>query len=66
MPESETPDHDPRFDRAQTISGAKSRYVNLDSYTLAKFESDVERMLREGENPDKSETPLLEGQTVFA
>lgn len=36
---SETTDWDPRYDKAQSIEGAKSRYVELDEYT----EEDLER-----------------------
>lgn len=49
-----TPDYDPRYDRAQTVAGAKARYVQLDGYTLAKLESDLERLLSGGENPDRN------------
>jgi hypothetical protein len=59
---SETPEFDPRTERAQTIDGAKARYVQQDEYTLTDFEADVERVLEEGEYPDTA--PLLEGQVV--
>ena len=55
---ADTSDYDPRFDRAQTVAGAKARYVNLDSYSLANLESDVERILSEGEAPDRGKPPL--------
>jgi len=60
---SDTPGYDPRYDRAQTLDGAKARYVQLEEYTLANFENDVERILTEGDHPD-SNGPILEGQTV--
>jgi len=61
---SDTPGYDPRYDRAQTLTGAKARYVQLDEYTLANLDDDVERILREGENPDQT-GPIFEGQRVF-
>ena len=50
----ETPDYDPRFERAQTVEGAKARYVSDDSpgYGIVELERDIGRVLREGENPD--------------
>jgi len=60
---SETPDYDPRAERAQTIDGAKARYVQQGGYTLEDYERDVERLLIDGEYPDKP--PMLEGQVVL-
>ena len=52
---SETTEYDPRYDRAQTIGGAKSRYISHDQeYTLSDLERDIGRILTEGENPDKT------------
>lgn len=61
---SDTPDYDPRFDRAQTIDGAKARYVSddLSGYGLEDMESDVLRILTDGENPDKRDRPVIHGQ----
>jgi len=64
MIRSDTPDYDPRTDRAQTVAGAKARYVDLDcQYSLADLERDVRRILTEGEYPDRQ--PILGGQTVY-
>jgi hypothetical protein len=51
---SETPDYDPRYDRAQTVAGAKARYAdpNAPKYDLAALERDLERLLTEGDLPD--------------
>jgi hypothetical protein len=65
---SATTDYDPRHERAQTLDGAKARYVS-DSveYSLANFERDVERILVEGEHPDRPrDRPLLGGQVVYS
>lgn len=52
---SETPDYDPRFDRAQTIEGAKARYADPDlDYDIQDLEADVERILEQGERPDQT------------
>ena len=50
----ETHDYDPRFERAQTIDGAKARYVadELPDYGLDALEADVDRLLRVGDGPD--------------
>jgi hypothetical protein len=53
---SKTSDYDPRFERAQTIAGAKARYVELDDYLLADLESDVERLLTTTEQERKCGT----------
>jgi len=60
---SKTQDYDPRYDRAQSISGAKARYVELDGYDIADLEADIERIQEQGENPDKG--PIFEGQKVY-
>jgi hypothetical protein len=65
MPTVDTPDHDPRYDRAQTVDGAKARYVHSDDYTIQQLESDVDRILTEGENPDKKDIPHFGGQEVI-
>ena len=57
---ADTPDFDPRTERAQTIAGAKARYVKLDDYTLSNLEYDLERLLREGECPDTYPPELTE------
>lgn len=66
---SETPDYDPRYERAQTVEGAKARYVAEDvDYSLLDLERDVARILDEGPNPDKpraEKAPILGGQKVF-
>jgi hypothetical protein len=70
---ADTPDYDPRFDRAQTIDGAKARYVadDLPEYDIQMLEADVDRILRGGENPDATartdarECLLLGGERVF-
>jgi hypothetical protein len=51
---SKTPEFDPRTDRAQTVEGAKARYIQQDTYSLDDLEADVERLLEEGEYPDTS------------
>jgi len=66
---SETTDYDPRYDRAQTIEGAKARYVSEDGYGEEQLEADLERLLTESEHPDGREQPIqdepiLDGQTV--
>jgi hypothetical protein len=64
MIQSDTPNYDPRTDRAQTVAGAKARYVDPDcQYSLADLEHDVRRILTEGEHPDRP--PLLEGVTLY-
>lgn len=57
-----TSEYDLRFDRAQTVDGAKARYVAIASYTLADLERDVGRILRRGEYPDRTPRPDFEGQ----
>lgn len=53
---AETPEYDPRYDRAQTVEGAKARYVSDDfpAYDLDAFEADVERLLEQGDHPDRT------------
>lgn len=67
---SETPDYDPRYSRAQTVEGAKARYVAEDvDYSLLDLERDVARLLDEGDYPDgsRAETgPILGGQVVMS
>ena len=55
----ETHDYDPRYERAQTIEGAKARYIQLENYNLNNLESDIERLLKEGE-PEYSFQQLTE------
>ena len=64
----ETHDYDPWCERAQTIDGAKARYVSddLPGYDLDMLESDVDRLLRVGENPEKRDRPIIEVQEVLA
>jgi len=64
----DTHDYDPRYDRAQTIAGAKARYVtdDLPAYDEAALERDVDRLLTEGDTPDvtaadRAEASLLAG-----
>lgn len=58
-----TAEYDPRYDRAQTVKGAKARYVSDDcpAYDIITMEQDIERILVEGEYPDKVH-PGLKGQ----
>jgi hypothetical protein len=53
---AETPDYDPRYDRAQNVEGAKARYLSgdLPDYDLDAFEADVERLLEQGDYPDRT------------
>lgn len=66
----ETTDYDPRYARAQTVEGAKARYVSddLPGYGEAELEADLDRIIRfEGPNPDKPRAesePILGGQVV--
>lgn len=60
---ADTPNYDPRYDRAQTVNGAKARYVELQDYTESDLESDLERLLTDGPNPDA--VPTYEGQEVL-
>lgn len=62
---SRTHDYDPRYDRAQTADGAKARYVQLDDHPLAKLELDIERILSEGENPDRPDPALTEPEMGY-
>lgn len=46
MPTAETTDYDPRYDRAQSIEGAKARYLDdVLEYDEADLERDLERLL---------------------
>jgi len=64
---SETTDYDPRYDRAQSVEGAKARYVDDQlAYSLADMERDVARVLQEGANPDRQGRPILGGQEVIS
>ena len=65
---AETTDYDPRYSRAQTVEGAKARYVSddLPDYGILDLERDVERLLDEGENPDRRDRPVFEGQVVMS
>jgi hypothetical protein len=64
---AETTDYDPRFERAQTVEGAKARYVSddLPDYGIDMLEADIARVLEQGENPDRRERPEFEGQVVI-
>lgn len=65
---AETTDYDPRFERAQTVEGAKARYVSddLPDYGIDMLEADVARVLEQGENPDRRDRPpRFEGQVVI-
>lgn len=42
----ETPDYDPRYDEAQSIEGAKARYVQLEGYSIHDLERDLDRLIR--------------------
>jgi len=61
---SETHDYDPRHDRAQSVDGAKARYVtdDLPEYDEDALERDLERLMTGGENPDRRERPTIETQ----
>jgi formyltetrahydrofolate hydrolase len=71
---AETTDYDPRYDRGQTVAGAKARYVDPDlDYDEQNLERDVARVLAEGDYPDRDDSsglraldePLLGGTTVY-
>lgn len=64
---SETTDYDPRFDRAQTVEGAKARYVSHDlpGYDEDALEDDLERLFLDGMNPDKRDRPTIETQETI-
>lgn len=54
---ADTHDYDPRFNRAQTVAGAKARYVDPElDYTLDDMERDIGRLLSGGEWPDADAT----------
>lgn len=63
---ADPPDYDPRYNRAQTVEGAKVRYVSddLPDYGLDDLERDLTRVLEQGSYPDR-EVPLFEGQEVI-
>ena len=68
---AETTDYDPRYDRGQTVAGAKARYVdpNLD-YDGQDLERDIARVLASGDYPDRErdralDVPIFEGATVY-
>jgi len=63
---AETTGYDPRYERAQTIEGAKARYVADDcpAYGIERLEADIERLLRGGDHPDGRDEPLLDGCSV--
>jgi len=49
MMRSDTHNYDPRYDRAQTVEGAKARYVENDTgYDIGDLEADIMRILTEG------------------
>lgn len=44
---ADTTEYDPRYERAQTVDGAKARYVTDDvDYDEDALEADLERLLR--------------------
>jgi hypothetical protein len=44
---SETTDYDPRYDRAQSITGAKARHVDRGlKYDVSDLERDLTRLLK--------------------
>lgn len=59
MNHATTHDYDPRYDRAQTIEGAKARYVaeELPEYSLKMLEADLERLLDDGAWSDRENVP---------
>jgi hypothetical protein len=61
---AKTTEYDPRYNRAQTIEGAKARYVQVNKYTLADLERDLERILREGE-PEYTWSELTEPEMGY-
>jgi len=62
---ADTPEYDPRYDRAQTVDGAQARYVSHETdYSLVQLEADIDRILRQGEYPDRT-TPRFEGQEIL-
>lgn len=67
---AETTDYDPRYSRAQTVEGAKARYVSddLPDYDEDDLERDVARVLDEGDYPDRDgrDRPAFEGQVVMS
>lgn len=61
-----TTGYGPRYDRAQTVDGAKERYVDPDTdYMIEDFERDVERILAGSKNPDTPDRPTLEGHELI-
>jgi hypothetical protein len=56
MKTAQTTEYDPRYDCAQTLRGAKARYLSddLSDYNLDAFERDVERVLEQGAYPDRT------------
>ncbi len=43
----DTLDYDPRYDHAQSVEGAKARYMDSDlSYDESDLEEDLERLIR--------------------
>jgi len=45
---ADTTDYDPRYERAQTVGGAKARYVSGDTeYDIGDLETDLDRLLGE-------------------
>lgn len=66
MNTSKTTDYDPRYDRAQTVRGAKARYLSEDlEYDEAMLEADLERLLDSGENPDRYDPKLTEPEMGY-
>jgi hypothetical protein len=70
---AETTDYDSRYDRGQTVAGAKARYVDPDlDYDGQDLERDIARVLAQGDYPDRDpssglralDDPILEGATV--
>jgi len=45
---ADTTDYDPRYERAQTVDGAKARYVSDDTeYDIGDLEADLARLIPE-------------------
>jgi len=67
MGAAQTTDYDPRYDRAQTVKGAKARYVSddLPEYGEQMLEADLERLLNNGENPDRYDPALTEPEMGY-
>jgi len=65
MNTAETTPYDPRYDRAQTVEGAKARYVYRENYTERDLEADLERLLTRGEHPDGPDVPSYDACVMY-